>query len=381
MTDADGNRRRILFIVTKMDQGGAMSLPLHMAAEFRSRGYDAETWYLYFHASAYEHEPGTRVILPRPVTSLIDYVQVFFMLLRAMRQYRPDVVHGIAPLGNIFGTMAAYLIGCRVRVASQHNPSSTFHPVMRFLDRILGTVGIYTGNIAVSEAVRESYDNWPHAYRDRLQVILNGIPPLPPAMPRHDARVRFDLPENAFVIGNVGRLSDQKNQQFLFDVVKRMPAAHLAIAGDGPLHAAYETEIRKLGLVDRVHLLGSLPESLVPSFFAAIDVFAMPSLFEGLPIALIEATQAALPIIASNIPPVREVLGDRQGRQAGRILDIDDPQRWADACDDLRRDPAAAAKLANAAETRAQIFSIERMVDEYEACFFPPVGCVAQPVS
>jgi glycosyltransferase involved in cell wall biosynthesis len=353
-----------------MDQGGAMVLPLHVADEMRERGYEVETWYLYHYASAYDDAPGIRILFPRNATSLLDYLRVFFNLVGAMRRFRPDVVHGIGPLGNVFGTLAAWLIGCPVRVASQHNPAQTFHPLMRFLDRMLGTLGVYTGNIAVSDAVWDSYSTWPQSYLQRLQVIQNGTPRRESSQPKEDARARFDIPADAFVLGNVGRLAPQKNQMFLFDVLPELPDTHLVIAGDGELRSEYEAAIREKGIENQVHLLGSIPDSAMPEFYRALDVFVLPSEYEGLPIALIEAMQAELPIVASDIPPVCEVLLPEQGQPAGCILSTDDAGSWIESIRALKSRPEEAEKLAYFAGQRAKHFSMKRMADAYEDYFF-----------
>jgi hypothetical protein len=207
--------RRILFIVTKLNQGGAIVVPLQVASALRARGYDAEVWFLYRESPAYEDEPGIRLIFPDRPGGIWTYSRIFFRALRAMQAFRPDAVHGVLPLGNLFGLVGAAVIGCSSRVASQHVPLSWNHPVMRWLDMMLGSIGVYTANIAVSHAVEESFAHHPNPYRRRLQVIQNAVPYRPPQRTRSEARRHFGLPEQAWVLGNLGRLTYQKNQDFL----------------------------------------------------------------------------------------------------------------------------------------------------------------------
>lgn len=359
--------RRLLFVVTKMDQGGAMSLPLLLAEELRRRGHITEVWYLYRYSDCYDNESGVRVLLPIRISNLGGYFHVFIRLLRAMRKFRPDAVYGVLPLGNIFGLTVAAMIGCPSRVASQHNPARSHHPVMQHLDKLLGAVGIYTTNIAVSHAVRESYKKYPRAYVRRLQVIRNGVLHRAPVCTKVEARTKFGLPQKAWILGNVGRLSFQKHQKFLLDVVAQTPDVHLVIAGEGELRAEYEEQIQKQSLSDRVHLLGSVPDAQMPDFYVAVDVFVLPSRFEGLPISLIEAMNAALPIIASRIPPLVEVLHNEDGREAGIILETDSIDPWTKTLRKLMTDPTSTAHWANASLERAKAFSLDHMVDQYEA--------------
>lgn len=346
-----------------------MALPILLAEELRKRGHVAEVWYLYKFRACYENEPHVRVLFPGRVAGVIGYFRVFYRLVGAMRSFRPDVVHGVLPLGNVFGLTVAAMIGCPCRVASQHNPARSHNATMRHLDKILGASGVYTANIAVSHAVWQSYKDYPRAYIQRLRVIQNAVPPRPPVHTKIEARARFGLPQEAWILGNVGRLSYQKHQEFLFEVMAQLADVQLAIAGEGELRTEYEEIICRQGLKDRVHLLGSIPDAQMPDFYEALDVFVLSSRFEGLPISLLEAMNVGLPILASDIPPLLEVLHTEDGREAGIVLSIDSVDPWVDTIRNLMGDPSCHARWAKASRDRAKDFSPSRMVDHYEACF------------
>jgi len=363
--------RRILFIVTKLAKGGAMVVPLQVAAALRARGYVAETWFLYKHQSGFENEPGVHVILPRDAKGLADYVRIFLRLIPAMRAFRPDAVHGALPLGNVFGLLAAALIGCPSRVASQHNPAKTHNIVMQWLDKLLGSIGVYTGNIAVSHAVGASYSRYPAPYVRRLRVVQNGMRVRQPGRDKSEARMHFGLPVEAPLLGTLGRLAHQKYQDFLFDVMPALPGVHLAIAGDGPLRQQYEQQIKAAGLAERIHLLGAIPPEDVSDFLAALDLFVLPSRYEGLPIALIEAMQAGCPVVASDILPTIEVALPEGGEAAAVVLSLESAEPWIAAVRDLLAQPEKRRALAEAARRRGAFFSLDRMTDGYIACLFP----------
>jgi glycosyltransferase involved in cell wall biosynthesis len=369
-----GERRRILFVVTKMSQGGAMVLPIQIAAGLRDRGHDAEVWYLYKHSPAYEDQPGVRVLLPWEAKGIIDYLRAFWRLYVSMRRHRPDIVHGVVSLGNVFGLLSAALIGCRTRVASQHNPASTYNPIMRGLDLIFGTLGIYTSNIAVSRTVGASFDGYPERYRRRLHVIPNGVAGLRSNTTKAEARKHFGLPEQATILGSVGRLSEQKNQDFLFPVIERLPEVHLVLAGNGESRAAFSQQLERTGLSQRVRLLGSVEARDIPRFLAAIDLFVLPSRYEGMPLALLEAMQAGLPIVASDIPSVREVMDTPDQDPTGLCLPIESDQVWAEAIHNLLNDDTQLRQFSEAARRRGEEFSLDRMVDRYETCLTQDAG-------
>lgn len=363
--------RRVLLIVTKLAKGGAMVVPLQVAAALRERGYEAETWFLYQHEPAYENEPGVRVLLPRQARGLLDYVRIFWRLIPAMRAFRPDAVHGALPLGNVFGLLAAAITRCPSRVASQHSPAATHNIVMQWLDKLWGSLGIYTANIAVSYSVKESYKGYPRAYVRRLLVVQNGVRASRPSRTKAAAREHFGLPKDARLIGTLGRLAHEKNQSFLLDVLAGLPDVHLALAGDGELRSQIEQQAHAMGLAARVHLLGAVPPEDVSDFLETLDIFVLPSRFEGLPIALVEAMQAARPIIVSDIPSTLEVVSSEAGDIAGVILGTESPEPWSASIRDLFENPETLRTLADAAKRRGDDFTLDRMVDGYVACLFP----------
>lgn len=145
----------------------------------------------------------------------------------------------------------------------------------------------------------------------RISLIENGIntsryhpdaPPLP--------RAGFDLGDGDFIFGCTMRLDQQKNPLGLlraFAQVHRQHAhARLLIAGDGPMHAQIETAARELGVADALHLVGARND--LEHLYPMLDCFVLPSLFEGLPLALLEAMSAAVPVIATRVGHVPAVL-------------------------------------------------------------------------
>lgn len=362
--------KKAVIIVTKLNQGGAIAIALQVARGLRARGYDIETWFLYKQAAAYEDEPGISLIQPRAVSSPLDYLRIFWRLLRRLRGTRPDAVHAVLPLGNTLGLLAAWLVACPVRVASQHSVVSVYHPVMRFLDKVWGTLGIYSANVIVSRAMEMDFAAYPGSYRKRLRVIQNGVEVRSSGKTKTAAREIFGLPAEVFLLGHLGRLTHAKNQEFLFDLLTRLPGLHLVLAGDGENRAWYERLIAEKAIGNRVHMLGSIASELVPDFLASLDIFVMPSRFEGLPVALIEALQAGLPSVVSDIEANREVALTEAGQAAALLLSTDEAEHWLEALETLKADSVRRTELAAAAMRRGADFGLERMVDAYEDCLF-----------
>jgi glycosyltransferase involved in cell wall biosynthesis len=169
--------------------------------------------------------------------------------------------------------------------------------------------------------------------------------PHPAMQPHPGLRERLGTPPGARVLGAFGRLTRQKNHTFLLDAfataLRSQPELYLLIAGEGELRSGLEAQILKLGLAGRARLLGLRDD--VPALLAGVcNGFAMPSLHEGLPVALLEAQAAGLPcLVSSAISPEATVLGEQVERLA---LDEPWPERLAALAGKPRLEPALATE-------------------------------------
>jgi glycosyltransferase involved in cell wall biosynthesis len=168
------------------------------------------------------------------------------------------------------------------------------------------------------------------------------------------------------VVGNVARLAEQKGQRTLLaavpSVLERRPETRFAIAGDGELRRELEQLSEQYG--DHVAMLGN--RSDVPDLLASFDVFAYPSRFEGLCLAVIEAQAAGVPVVATPVGGIRDTVQDGE---TGLLVPPDDPQALADAIVRLLDDREEAARMAARAREQAQQFSEERMVERTLALY------------
>lgn len=147
---------------------------------------------------------------------------------------------------------------------------------------------------------------------ERIRVIPNGIRVeqyVQRGAPKQ-LRVRWGLPEEGKIVGTVAALSPQKGLEYLIRAIaavrREHPDVHLVMAGDGPLHRTLEQLAQKLGTKEGVHFLGYQED--IPALLGALDIFVMPSLWEGLPYALLEAGAAGLPVIATAIPGNTDII-------------------------------------------------------------------------
>lgn len=204
---------------------------------------------------------------------------------------------------------------------------------------------------------------------ERVHVIGSGVTA---------AAFAGDPPDPFPAIGRprivyVGRLVPQKGVETLVEAaaLMRRPAIHVLVVGDGPRRGAIETAIHRRGLADRVRITGFKPHRMIPAILRHADVFCLPSRYEELGSVLLEAMQAGVPIVASDVGGIPDALGP-----AGRLVPAGDPAALAAALDALLFDRAEAARLKRLGRERVrawdwnrlagQILSVYRLaLDEY----------------
>jgi glycosyltransferase involved in cell wall biosynthesis len=352
---------RVALIVTQLERGGAQAVALDVADGLRGKGHDAEVWFLYRKRDAFTERHGIRCLAERRPASPWQLLLLVFNLARLLVERDIDAVMCFTHYANVVGAVVAWLVGVPTRIATQHNASATYPRLARIADRLLGSTRIYTRNIHCSETVLASFDNYPSSYRDKCAVIYNGVSAPTPA---RGGRASFGLDDNTPLIVAVGRLATQKNHALLLDVLARVPHARLAIAGDGELGPQLRRAAIDLGIEGRVTFLGELPPDRLGALLHVADLFVMPSLFEGMSIALLEALHAGLPILSSDIPSQREVLVGR-GAPCAILLPPADVDAWAAAVANLLVDAAQRLALGDAARNRAELFSKRHMTAAY----------------
>ena len=280
-----------------------------------------------------------------------------------LRRAHVDVVHTHNPLALIYGALAGKLAGAGV-VHTKHgeNLDSARQIVLR-----RAAARLVDAFVAVSETTAEHA----RATRDvdprKLRVIPNGIDLgrfAPDGRARAEVRRELGVPEGAWVVGTVGRLVDLKNQALLLRALAPT-GQHVVVGGDGPERASLERTIRELGVGDRMHLAGQRAD--VPRLLAAFDVFALPSTSEGLPLVLPEAMAMALPVVATRVGGVPQVVDDGV---TGFLVASRDEAALREHLVALAADPARARAFgARARELALERYSLDRMWAGYRAIY------------
>jgi glycosyltransferase involved in cell wall biosynthesis len=227
--------------------------------------------------------------------------------------------------------------------------------------------------IAVSRATRGQLIEFAALSPEKTIVIPNAVElsryENVPRTARIEVRRQFGIPDDAPLMGSVARLDPQKGLTYLVAampaVVARAPTVHLLLVGDGPLRASLEEQAAALGMTDRIHFAGQQWD--IPRYLAALDVFVLPSLFEGLPLSILEAMAAGLPVVATSVDGTPEATEDGV---TGYLVPPADSSALATALVRLLEEPAAAVRMSAEARIRSRTFSLDALLDRLSTAYF-----------
>jgi glycosyltransferase involved in cell wall biosynthesis len=271
-------------------------------------------------------------------------------LRRRLRGLRPRIVH-VTDAWSV-GMLAARLAGARRVLVTHHTPE---------LPRRDNLVGKAVWSLAWATRPEVIYTSESDRGTDRRRLRTHVVP-LGIDVERY-ARAEPAPPAAGRLVGNVARLAPQKGQRVLLDaaplVLERHPDARFVLVGDGESRRELEEQARRLTIDDHVVFTGARDD--VPELLASFSVFALPSYFEGLCVAVLEAQAAGVPVVATPVGGVRETV---VSGETGLLAAVGDPASLAQGIVRLLDDPDEAQRLAAEARRRVrERFTVERMVE------------------
>jgi glycosyltransferase involved in cell wall biosynthesis len=294
-----------------------------------------------------------------------------------LRERKIDILHTHGGIAGLFGRRAARRAGTPVVVHTLHGIHYLHYrnPLLRAayagLERRLA--GRTDAVIVVSDADAATAKRHRLVPADKICVIRNGIAALPAEKAAAEkaaaSELRKIIPSDGPLVGAIARLHRQKGIIHLIRaapaILSRFPAAKIAVAGGGPLEEELRRETGRLGVGRRFLLLGERADAA--DLAALSDVFVLPSLWEGLPLALLEAAALGRPIVATDIDGVREVVRDGE---TALLVPPGDHKQLANAVIRLLEDRDLAARLG--ARARAEIpglFTLSGMIGAIEKLY------------
>ncbi len=312
--------------------------------------------------------------LVREVNPLQD-LRALFRLARLMRQGRYTIVHTHSSKAGIVGRWAAKLAGVPIIVHTVHGwgHHDRQHPLIRayyiLLEKL--TLPITDKLIVVSPLNTEKGLADGIGRPEHYTVIRSGIELERfghPQVDRATTRAAWNIPLDAPVVGTVTRLSAQKAPldfvRAAAQVAAAVPNVYFLVVGDGPLRAEVEQLARDLGISERLVLTGLRRD--VPEQLAAMDIFALSSLWEGLPRVLPQAMASGLPVVATATDGSIEAVTDGEN---GFLVPPGQPAVLAESLIRLLRDPALARQMGEAGRHRVAEFDVRTMVAQIDQLY------------
>jgi glycosyltransferase involved in cell wall biosynthesis len=283
-------------------------------------------------------------------------------LVRLLRRERPVIVHSFLRTANYWVRLAAVLARVPIRIASERNIEVERGVIANTFDRLLALV---SDRIVVNaEAIRDRLIQVERISAARIDVIPNGVPSSG-AIGVADvttSRREVGCGQVSHLIGFVGRLVPQKNPRLFLEMAHVLLKAHrkcgFVIVGDGPMREDLQAEVDAAGLHDAVRFLGM--RSDVPRILGLIDVLVLTSDWEGLPNVVLEAQAAGVPVVATSVGGVPELIDDGVN---GFTVPARDATTLSERVMTLLDDPGLRTDFARSGRTRAlQCFSVEDMI-------------------
>ena len=295
----------------------------------------------------------------------------FYRLFRLLRDRKPKVLHLHLPYTGILGRVFGRLNGVKGIVYTEHNILDTYHPLIRMLNLL--TYPLSKKNIAVSEEVQRSLMKHRLARNTELLVIRNGIDV------NHESSVSPDkvkqalgIPANHQIVGNVAHVQPAKGQEYLLHAAKlvldRCPEVTFLVVGREKTTGGI-SQLEKLasglGIRDNVIFTGFRED--VYDLMCAFDIFTLSSLYEGLPIALLEAMLLYKPPVVTSVGGIPEVIKDEFN---GFLVPPKNPEALAERILQLLQDDALGAAISQrAAQTVREKFGMQEMVRKVEQVY------------
>lgn len=364
-------------IITRLDFGGAQGNTLHTARTLDKSRFEASI--VCGHRGDLEHRVSDKHIryaehLVRQISPLKD-IRAFFELLRILKELKPDIVHTHSSKAGILGRLAAAAAGVPVIVHTFHGFG--FHPLqsapVRGLYVLLEKICARFSDalIFVSRSNMETARALGIGAPARYHLIRSGVAlaAYPAKADREAKRSVLGLDGTHTVVFSIGNTKPQKNPDHFIEAARRLaprfPSARFVFAGGGAELKKYQDKVRELRLEKACLFIGWREDTA--ELLAASDIFALTSLWEGLPRALVEALRTGLPAVCYAADGVTDIL--KSGAN-GYCVPRGDLDAFCDSLSALLGDGALRARLAaGAAATDLAEFDIDFMVRQQEELY------------
>lgn len=361
-------RKKILQITYSLNIGGLEKLVFDLATHLNAEKYDVSVAVLSTQTGLKpDFEKAGIPVHVLPKKKGIDYT-LPFRLKKLFLDNKIDIIHthNIAPW--LYAGIAKKMAGTKTLIHTEH--SNIFSDKKRLMaaEKVLSS---FTDVIICDSANVGSYLIHKQNIPDKkVKVILNGIDTdkFKPAK-KNGSGSAAGGGRREFIIGTVSRLEPVKDHITLLDAMRIItadfPETKLVIAGDGSMMGALKNAVKQMGLEKNVVFLGAVNN--VPEVLAGLDLFVLTSISEGLPLCICEAMSMELPVVATDVGGVGEIIINKK---TGYLAEPKNPKDIANAVLKLRRNPADMKTFGETGRKRVEaLFSLKKMVKNYEEVY------------
>lgn len=366
---------RIAYIINNLPVGGAETLLLNFIKCLDRQRYKPYI-YVLFKSNPLKHEyvKAGATIRELQLTSNRRIWRIH-ELARLLREDKISIAHTHLCDADLYGRVASRIAGIRTIISTQHSVDPwKFKKDLK--KRLRSTLDLLTSKlcsavICNSEAVATFHIRW-GIPRNKILVIYPSAPMVYVRETIRAARRRLALPLNDFLVVAVGRLAPEKGQGILlqaaFDILRENSHISFVFVGDGPLRQEMQTTVRYSGYERKIFFLGIRRD--VARILHASNLFVMPSIYEGFGVTIIEAMQQSLPIVATNVGGIPEIVDKTNGILVPPL----DKKALVNAILRLRNDKTLRMKLGHSGKEKADIkfsfnYYVERSLLLYRTLF------------
>jgi glycosyltransferase involved in cell wall biosynthesis len=378
-------RKKVLFLITKSTLGGAQQYVFDLATNLPQEEFDVSV-------AVGGDGPLIEILqnegfkvhhlkhLKRDI-SFFDEVKTFFALLRIIKKEKPDVLHINSSKAGVLGGLAGRM--CRVpKIVFTAHGWAFNEDRSRSQKKILKALHWFTillshTSITVSNGMRAQMEKLPFVGKKMVTVHLGRT--VPNIKSKEDARGTLEMKvqdttarlldyHNDIWIGTIAELHPIKRLNRAIDAVsaliKEFPTVRYIIIHDGELRAQLAQQVKNLGLEEHVFFTGTIENAarLLPAF----DIFVLPSKSEAFGYVLLEAGQAHLPVVATNVGGIPDIITNGEN---GLLVEPDDTPALTHALKTLMTDKPLRKKLADTHYEKSKLFSVAKMVRETQEVY------------
>jgi glycosyltransferase involved in cell wall biosynthesis len=359
----DWCRMKVLQVINNLQVGGAEVLLASLIPILR-KDFEVTLYML--------QSTGTSIECELELSGLdiycVDNLSVYspaqvLRLVQHLRNNHYDLIHVHLFPSQLWVALAAFVAGTRIAlVTTEHSTNNRRRkPWFHLLDRWMYSQ--YASIACISEATGDELARWLPELKSKIEIIPNGIQVERFAQAPAFNRDRLGISDGLPVILFVGRFKKEKDHATLLRALAKVPNAQLVLVGDGPCLVDMEALAKILGVADRVHFLGSRQD--VHELLKMADIYVHSSLWEGFGIAALEAMASGLPVVASRVPGLTNVIGE-----AGLFFEPGNDEQLATHLNTLLQCPQLRSELIEKGVARASEFKIEYTAERYASFYY-----------